>query len=230
MKGNVRHIMKEPKILKAKLSGIESLYAYHCLTAKKYGDFRTVIDVGANVGKFSKAVRYFFPDSYIIAFEPIPQLFNNLNNVGINKILSFALSDEDKDNVEFKYNRNKDSTSTFMKLDKDNREINNEAFEIIKVNQKRFDSLNLPIQRPCFLKIDTEGYEFKVLEGFGQRLNEIDVIQIEVNFQDNFEGQRPVSELIAYLEKFGFKSFVQRSKRFDNGKLNRCELFFIKNG
>ena len=57
-----------------------------------------------------------------------------------------------------------------------------------------------------FLKIDTEGYEFKVLKGFGNSLSIVKMIQFEYGgtFMDN---KTRLSEVIHYLENFGFTGF-----------------------
>ena len=96
------------------------------------------------------------------------------------------------------------------------------------MDRKRFDSLNINIKSPCLLKIDAEGSEIYVLRGFGEKLKEIDVIQLEVSFQENFKGQSKLSELISYLEKFGFAGFIQKSLRIHNGYPNHCDLIFFK--
>lgn len=62
------------------------------------------------------------------------------------------------------------------------------------------------IQEIDFLKIDTEGYEFKVLKGFGETLSIVKMIQFEYGgtFLDNKTRLRDV---IHYLENFGFTGF-----------------------
>jgi FkbM family methyltransferase len=57
-----------------------------------------------------------------------------------------------------------------------------------------------------FLKIDTEGYELKVLQGFGDALSRVKLIQFEYGgtFQDN---NTKLIDVVDYLKKHGFVDF-----------------------
>jgi len=141
---------------------------------KKEFDIKTVIDVGANRGEYSKAARRIFPHANIIAFEPTPNLFECPVHPD-KRYLSFfniGLLNENNDSKDFFYNPKRKKKSSF--IDKKEQTIT------LKVKTRRFDSLKIPIERPCLLKLDTEGTEFRALEGFGERLKEVDAIQIEV--------------------------------------------------
>jgi FkbM family methyltransferase len=62
------------------------------------------------------------------------------------------------------------------------------------------------IQTIDFLKIDTEGYEFKVLKGFGDKIRNINIIQFEYGgtFLDN---NTKLIEVIDYLKSYNFINF-----------------------
>lgn len=57
-----------------------------------------------------------------------------------------------------------------------------------------------------FLKIDTEGYEYGVLKGFGEKLKLVDRVQFEYGGTYIDSGIKLV-EVIDYLKSFGFTSF-----------------------
>lgn len=63
------------------------------------------------------------------------------------------------------------------------------------------------IEKIDFLKIDTEGYELKVLQGFEDFLHQIKIIQFEYGgtFLDN--GVKLI-DIIKYLESYGFRNFA----------------------
>ena len=124
-----------------------------------------------------------------------------------------------------------DDGSSFLEVGKENYMHNikeHKGYYEIKIQRKRFDSLNIEMIRPCLLKIDTEGSEIYVLRGFGDKLKEVDVIQLEVSFEENFKCQSKLSELIEHLERFGFLGFVQKSLRFSDDYPNHCDLIFLK--
>ncbi len=92
-----------------------------------------------------------------------------------------------------------------------------------KVQARRFDSLDLDIQKPALLKIDVEGAEKQVLEGFGEKLREFDIIILEYNMVKGIKS----SEIITLLEKYGYYSFVQKDLR---SAMEQSNMFFLKDG
>ena len=68
---------------------------------------------------------------------------------------------------------------------------------MIKYNIKNID----------FIKIDTEGYEFNVIKGFEEYIENINIIQFEYGgtFLDN---NVKLNNLVDYLKNFGFHKFA----------------------
>lgn len=57
-----------------------------------------------------------------------------------------------------------------------------------------------------FLKIDVEGFELKVLKGFGEHLNKVKYIQFEYGTGLRDAGSN-LLEVVNYLKEFGFEDF-----------------------
>jgi len=189
-------------------------------------EIKTVIDVGANKGEFSLATLKIFRNAKIYAFEPIPNLINNyLSKTKDNKIIFFEIGLSDRNSISlFNYNIDRKRKSSLLE------EIGESKSRIkkIKIKIKRFDSLGIIFEKPCFLKIDVECAELFVLKGFGQKLNKIDIIQIEVNFSNNFKNQAKISELLKLLEKYNFKRFIQKNMIYKGSLPQSCDLIFFK--
>jgi FkbM family methyltransferase len=167
----------------------------------------------------------------------VPKKMDKLNNCKWLKLFPIGLwNSNGRANLNIPRNEDLDDCSSFL-------EFGNEGFikgiyekteskidyDKVNVERKRFDSLDIDIKSPCLLKIDTEGSEIFVLKGFGSKLKEIDVIQLEVNFQENQKGQTKISELISYLELYGFIGFIQKTLRYgENGYPNHCDLIFFR--
>jgi hypothetical protein len=57
-----------------------------------------------------------------------------------------------------------------------------------------------------FVKIDTEGYELNVLQGFENYLAQVQIIQFEYG-GCNLDSNTKLIDIIKYLEKYGFCNF-----------------------
>ena len=230
IKDKIKLIIEEPQILLGKIKGFHSLYCYNFLTAQSLSKkkFQTIIDIGANRGEYSEVCRYFCPDAQIYAFEANPDLFYQLSNI---KNISPKLTGlwNVNTNLIFYANQTENGRSSFLEYGKDSKEFRNDKLIKRKVNVTRFDSFDIQIDRPCFVKIDVEGAEIKVLEGFGDRLKEVDVLQLEYSFQDNFKGQTTFKEIISLLEKYNFELCPIQKLVFDRNNMPcQCDLFFFK--
>ena len=216
------------------MGGVHPLYAEYIESIKAITnrDFKTIIDVGANNGWYSEACHYYFPNAKIYSFEPVPIKYNKIKQLPFINAFYYGLWDKN-DKAVFHIPREEelDDGSSFLKVGKENYIHNikeHKGCYNIKIERKRFDSLNIEIVRPCLSKIDTEGSEIYVLRGFGDKLREVDAIQLEVSFQENFKRQTKLSELISHLEKFGFLGFIQKSLRVHDDYPNHCDLIFFR--
>jgi len=226
----VERITEYPLILIGKLKRINSNHCYTCLTAKDLiGNVKTVIDIGANEGTFIKATKYVFPKAKIYAFEPLTQPYNRIKKIVNVTAFNFGLWDKEEESI-FYINKEKSGASSFLKpLDNYTRYISSkDKMSEVRLQKKRFDKLKIPIARPCFVKIDVEGAETNVLKGFGDKLKEVDVLQIEWFFKDFHENQMKLGTLLPLLEEYGFVGFIQRELGYIEGYPSACDLVFFK--
>jgi len=142
---------------------------------------------------------------------------------------NFGLWDKSGEDIIY-FNRANTGSSSFLKPTEEfNEDIQGEGNVFKrKAKKKRFDSLKINIERPCFVKIDVEGAEEKVIKGFGKRIKEIDVLQIEWFFRKYHEDQMRIGNLVPYLEKQGFVGFIQREVNFHKGIPSTCDLIFFR--
>ena len=82
------------------------------------------------------------------------------------------------------------------------------AFRIthnIEVDCVRFDSLVLNGEAPIpdAIKIDVQGFEYNVLEGFGGTLNECLGVKTEAHLYPIYQGQKLLSDLVELLHRYG---------------------------
>ncbi len=135
---------------------------------------RVFFDVGANIGSYTLLASE--QPAHVFAFEPHPVTFQLLkNNVELN----------DRSNVELFClalgSENRESFLTDQADSSVNQIVKSSEKRAIKIHCRRADSLIRAIEIvPEILKIDTEEYEYEVLEGFGSYLAQIDLLFIEI--------------------------------------------------
>lgn len=169
----------------------------------KKNEDRDFVDIGGNIGLSSIGFRELgFNNNTIHVFEPDKFLINkylrklskNYKNI---KIYNFGLSSKNSHQKLFKaYYKNKyfHFNSSFDKKYLKNKikenypnkyhlfKIKNEMFRL-----KKFDSLKLKLNA-CFIKIDVEGLDHKVLEGMIKYINvNKPVILIEYNHSNFYK-------------------------------------------
>ena len=174
------------------LNGEERVLRTICAYFKK----KIIFDVGANVGNWTRlAARGCSAEDQIFAFEPSSETFLKLkasvSNVPTVRILNFGLSDSSKKkDLLFSFENPEKSGVEHIALRTLNKKIvDYRSEEQMFVQGDEFCSEN-EIPEINFLKVDVEGHDLKVLEGFTKMFLEgkIGVVQFEYNRLNIFSG------------------------------------------
>jgi FkbM family methyltransferase len=179
----------------------------------KYLQIDQVVDVGANTGQFSEELLAGGFSGHILSFEPL----SSAHEVLVKKSKRYtnwevfprcAIGDVDGE-VLINVSRNSVSSSILPMLSSHaiaaphSAYINQEKTPIYKLDSilpgkiKGFKSV--------LLKIDTQGFEWKVLDGAIKVLPQIKAIQMELSMVHLYDGQHLWMECIDRLENLGFK-------------------------
>lgn len=136
---------------------------------KSYLKDSSIIDVGSNIGLFSKAIAETISYSHIHLFEPSKEYFEeskkilkNFSNITFN---NFGLSDEDTSLTLHKSKDNNIGWNTLYERDPLQNERFFEQMDHEDVKVVKLDDYYEDIDSVDFIKIDVEGYERNVLEG-----------------------------------------------------------------
>lgn len=176
---------------------------------------KTVFDVGANIGDWTKLCRQHIPDAQIHSFEIAPPVFAQLqkNVAGLTGVTanSFGISDETKE-IDIYYSEGSDFlTSAYPGAVGKIFTLPNMPVPQVKqikgrVVQGDEYAASKGIKTVDFLKIDVEGMEGSVLRGFGTMLKEhrVRLIQFEYNATNIVSGFM-LRDAHALLEGQGYK-------------------------
>lgn len=156
---------------------------------------RTIIDVGASNGMFSRCMCYVYPDAEIHAFEPLDRSFSELLRLGqeTSRVHCYhhALGAENADALlldnEYEY-----STSLLEMED-----LHKLAFPHTqrsaprKTTVRRLDDVlaGEELRPPILVKIDVQGYEGHVLEGAPSMLRRVDYLVCELSLRSLYKAQ-----------------------------------------
>lgn len=147
-----------------------------------------LIDVGANNGKTTIDFRKAFANADIYAFEPNNKTFkmleSNCNGMNI-YCLNLALGELEEEKFLYSYKNNICSGHASLYRDVFNEIHKTDQLEKINIKIGTLDGFALKhnIEYIDFLKIDTEGHEFSILQGAKRLLEKekIGIIQFEFN-------------------------------------------------
>lgn len=147
-------------------------------------DDECIIDIGANIGAYTKLVKSVIPKNRVLSIEPNPEAFIELLNINNDSFMNVISAQSGK--VTFYISADKKATShaSLSPESISSSETTNE----IEVESIRLSELvkRAQIETIGFLKIDVEGHERSVLEGGVELLPFIKFIQFEFNEKQIF--------------------------------------------
>ncbi len=166
-----------------------------------------VIDVGANIGQFTNAVKLFYPGARIVAFEPDPDVFldlqTNTARLGSIDVRNIALGA--RSGVQT-FNRNVLSGMSSFRPVEDPRRLRG----TIEVVVEPLDEVIDESVSPDLVKIDVEGYELETLQGATKTLRRTRFLLIELSLNrpsgiTNLEVIRALADIApgARIVRFG---------------------------
>lgn len=189
-----------------------SITSFHMMRAlaQQGLKFRTIIDGGANIGQFARAATETFPDARVYSFEPLPDvsavLRQNLASRSQVKIIQAALGSEDG---KIPFHRAAYSlASSALPIHAEN----NASFagvkevETIEVDLFRLDTVlaKEPLESPCLLKLDLQGFELEALKGATQTLKRCDYVLLETALKTMYEGEALFDEIYDFMRQSGY--------------------------
>ena len=199
-------------------------------------NIRTVLDIGANEGQFALMIRKLLPQAAICSFEPIPDCYTKLighfNKDKAFKAFNVAIGDKEEI-IEMNINDFSPSSSL---LEIDQLHVENFKHTAHSTKQqiavKTLDGLRseLNLAKPYMVKIDTQGYEDKVIKGGQQVLAEAAVIFVELSYRPLYKEQTLFDDIYNHLVRLGFQYHGNFEELLSpiNGVVLQSDGIFIK--
>lgn len=207
----------------------------------KYNPITTIIDCGANVGRFYRSVRECgFKGRYIL-IEPNPKCHDLIGHIcardpsaELVKCACGAGAGEAELNIvgvdgdSGSLSSLRDQTRLIRK-----RFNHAEVTETVKVPVKRLDTLlkelGVGTEEPIFLKTDTQGFDLDVLEGLGEYKSPLVGFHTELSVLPLYHGAPSHWKLLEFARDNGFNplSFNTTSRNTD-GRLIEYDALFVR--
>jgi len=232
-----RLLLLRPDVLRVALGG-QNVALYLGLRQpwlQRY-QFRTVVDVGANVGQFALLARKAFPGAALHCFEPLPDCFAELGRrLGETKgvtLHNFALAEHD--GVQ-PMTRNPYSPSSSL-LEMTPSHVTAFPFtaggDPVKVSVSTLDGAldGYAVDEPILVKIDVQGAEDRVIAGGQSVLARATVAIVETSFEVLYRGQALFGEIHASMRRLGFTYHgnLDQLTSPDDGRVLQGDAVFVR--
>lgn len=179
--------------------------------------FDMMIDIGANVGTYSKEFRAFRPEAMIYAFEPLPNEYGQLSKFFEYdkkfKAYNVALSDSDGETTLNICNFG--PASSILEINDLTKSYIKKGWSIeveskpITIETVRLDNFleGHSLGESLFIKSDTQGFEDRVIRGGQNVFRHANLCVIETMFQPQYEGQALFIDILYQMAQLGFTYF-----------------------
>jgi FkbM family methyltransferase len=235
----------------------KSGYEIHKLSVPEENKFKwledfkvhTILDIGANSGQFGLMIKRFFPQATVYSFEPLGDVYRELtanlkraqseDGAFSWRAFNIALGDF---NGTSKIQRSKVSTDSsllgmteFYKETHAQYATESKAIWEEDISVKRLDDFfkeeSLDLKAELMIKMDTEGYEAKVIDGGTETLKKAKIVFTEVTFHnERYQGQILFDELYNRLKDLGYRcyGFYHMAYKFESGMPTYADAVFVR--
>jgi FkbM family methyltransferase len=192
---------------------------------RRASDVRTVIDIGASDGRWSRSAMEYFPKSKFIAVDPLVEREAKLKQLkAVNPLFDYVLCVAGE--------KESDSVSLTVGDDLDGSTVGGNQGVVRTVPSHSIDAIVQMKQcsGPYVLKFDTHGFEVPILNGAANILPETHYIVMEVYNYRHTGGTLLFYEMCALLDTLGFRCFnmADPMHRPLDGCLWQMDLLFAR--
>jgi len=176
------------------------------------GGVELVIDVGAHAGEYGTALRAHGYTGAIVSFEPVGRQFERLLAASAGDShweCQNRAGGERAEKAKINISGNDGFSSSLLAMKHaheravgDSRYESSEEIDVVSLDQALRD--RHPASRTSYLKVDTQGYEDKVLAGASSTLPHCLAVELELSLTPLYENQLLIGEMIELMRGHGF--------------------------
>lgn len=179
----------------------------------QYNEIDLIYDIGANEGQFSEMIFKLGYKGKIVSFEPLSEIHKILTGRSL-KFKNWIVAERcaiGEDDTEIEINISKNTlSSSVLDIKKEHTDAEPESFYIGKENTKlyKLDTIGnkyLNGAKNIFIKIDTQGYEDKILNGAENFLKKVKGLLVETSLVPLYENQALFKEILRKVESHNFE-------------------------
>ncbi|MBI4098412.1 MAG: FkbM family methyltransferase [Candidatus Magasanikbacteria bacterium] len=202
------------------------------LSHAKKMDFgpKTVIDVGAAWGGWSRSCATVFPDARYVLVEPLVEYRASLEGVVKelrSAVLVSSVAASAPGTVTFHVHPDLEGSSVYR--EGDDAQVNGVARELPATT---IDAIAQEhhVEGPCLLKLDVQGAELEVLRGAEETLEKTEYVILETSLFSAYDNVPLLHEVIAFMAERGFVPYdiLGLLYRPLDGALCQADVCFVK--
>lgn len=176
---------------------------------------RSIIDVGANDGQFSRKMLRIFPQASIYSFEPLPDPFKKLKQWGKQQqdritVFNLALGDSIQTieiNNHLYFNQSSSILQTTQLCERIYPMVKKQ--QTILVQQSTLDqeisSLPTPLSPDILIKLDVQGYEDRVILGGMETFKQARACIVEISLDILYQEQANFKDIFLLIDQLGYR-------------------------
>jgi FkbM family methyltransferase len=171
-----------------------------------------VLDVGANIGQYTKELRLYKYEGRVVSFEPLTSAYSELERVSEKdkkwQCLNIALGNING-TTTINISGNSVSSSLLEMKQQHIDVLPNSAYvKTQDITIRRLDSIAPEIVEKSdyvYLKMDVQGYQKQVLLGSLEILSQVVAIEVELPLTRLYDNEPALVDILEYMEHLDFE-------------------------
>lgn len=196
----------------------------------------TILDIGANVGKFALMMNKILGNKTIYCFEPLKDCFEHLvnNTKHIDNIQCFNIGLGSNNKTVTIYHNEFSPSSSLLEMSTLHKQAfpytKNSVEEEVKIVSLDEMQSELELNKKILLKIDVQGYELEVLKGADELIRQVDLVIVETSYVELYKDQPLYDDIYQYFltRKFQYMGNFGQFSNPSTGEILQGDAIFFK--